>query len=516
MREIIINSSNKNILILTDPNHVESLKSYLASYFITKDGGLMYCERKLKNYILSKNEFIKRQKILKNSDNNSNLYFETLLLHKKGIELCYKYNNYYEGLFDRIATLMKDEEKMPSEVEVQVDLFTQIDSTSFQVDNIIEGGNVWVDSFNNESFINFNEFLIQKNIQSIIFYKFDLDLLRYLETLTCNEDFNVNEIHLLNSINSNEFKSDIIRVKNEYKMFRKIYEDYQLFISTFKINENERKDIKSKSSKNILIDYREMSSKVPYYLYDFGFNIVVGGLEIGDYITSNIVCIERKSITTGDLFESLKGGRLVSQIIKMQKYFEHIIILLEYEDDIDQKNNFFKQKFLYRKMIELKAFSNKIYFFWSYNPRMTSSLLNMLKNKFNDFLDINKCLNINKNESVERIVESKVTINKDSQVSIESFFKQDKKSVNNNIIMDIENQYEDEGESNEKKKIEICVERFIRKVDGINNNNYGLVLKNFKNLKEFVSASKDKLFSIFGINGNKMYYFFINKCNLNK
>ena len=57
------------------------------------------------------------------------------------------------------------------------------------------------------------------------------------------------------------------------------------------------------------------------------------------------------------------------------------------------------------------------------------------------------------------------------------------------------------------------MERFIRRIDGINNNNYNLVIKNFLNIKEFVSASREKLCSIFGSNGNKIYHFVNNNYN---
>lgn len=34
-------------------------------------------------------------------------------------------------------------------------------------------------------------------------------------------------------------------------------------------------------------------------------------LNIGDYILSDDICVEKKSVVTGDLFESFKSGRLL-------------------------------------------------------------------------------------------------------------------------------------------------------------------------------------------------------------
>lgn len=41
-----------------------------------------------------------------------------------------------------------------------------------------------------------------------------------------------------------------------------------------------------------------------------GFWLVPIVLDVGDYILNNEICVERKSVATGDLFDSLKSGRL--------------------------------------------------------------------------------------------------------------------------------------------------------------------------------------------------------------
>lgn len=49
----------------------------------------------------------------------------------------------------------------------------------------------------------------------------------------------------------------------------------------------------------------------PVYLYEEGFWIIPMQLTVGDYILSDEIAIERKSVKTGDLFESFKSGRLL-------------------------------------------------------------------------------------------------------------------------------------------------------------------------------------------------------------
>lgn len=60
-----------------------------------------------------------------------------------------------------------------------------------------------------------------------------------------------------------------------------------------------------------VVDSREFSCATPIHLHNEGFWIIPMVLTVGDYVISNEICIERKSVNTGDLFESLKSGRLL-------------------------------------------------------------------------------------------------------------------------------------------------------------------------------------------------------------
>ena len=79
----------------------------------------------------------------------------------------------------------------------------------------------------------------------------------------------------------------------------------------------------------IAIDKREFRSYLPMALYLRGFKIIPFFLNIGDYILSKNVVIERKQVQTSDLEESLKSGRLEKQIGNMIPKFRTIIILVE-------------------------------------------------------------------------------------------------------------------------------------------------------------------------------------------
>ena len=73
-----------------------------------------------------------------------------------------------------------------------------------------------------------------------------------------------------------------------------------------------------KACKDIIaVDSREFSSSNPIHLHEKGFWIIPMQLTVGDYILSDEICIEKKAVQTGDLFESFKSGRLLQQISNM-------------------------------------------------------------------------------------------------------------------------------------------------------------------------------------------------------
>lgn len=75
---------------------------------------------------------------------------------------------------------------------------------------------------------------------------------------------------------------------------------------------------REQSQKSIIaVDSREFSSTTPIHLYEKGFWIIPMQLTVGDYILSDEICVERKSVMTGDLFESFKSGRLLQQVSNM-------------------------------------------------------------------------------------------------------------------------------------------------------------------------------------------------------
>lgn len=81
----------------------------------------------------------------------------------------------------------------------------------------------------------------------------------------------------------------------------------------------------------IIVDVREFMSPLPAVLHAQGFTVIPLTLEVGDYVLSPEICVERKSLP--DLRGSLQSGRLYQQAEAMCRHYRTAILLIEFEGD---------------------------------------------------------------------------------------------------------------------------------------------------------------------------------------
>ncbi len=77
----------------------------------------------------------------------------------------------------------------------------------------------------------------------------------------------------------------------------------------------------------IIVDYREQASELPRILAEMGFKVGFRQLIVGDYIISEDLAIERK--TMHDFISSLFDGRLFRQADSLSSNYKTPIILIE-------------------------------------------------------------------------------------------------------------------------------------------------------------------------------------------
>jgi len=81
----------------------------------------------------------------------------------------------------------------------------------------------------------------------------------------------------------------------------------------------------------VFIDHREMRSRVADELIELGAEIEITTLEIGDYVVSDHVAFERK--TVDDIFSTLLERReLFSQLFDLARSYRKPILIIEGED----------------------------------------------------------------------------------------------------------------------------------------------------------------------------------------
>ncbi|KAM9838116.1 DNA repair endonuclease XPF [Aulostomus maculatus] len=84
-----------------------------------------------------------------------------------------------------------------------------------------------------------------------------------------------------------------------------------------------------KEPSRVIVDMREFRSELPSLLHRRGMDIEPITLEVGDYILTPDVCVERKSVS--DLIGSLQSGRLYTQCLSMTRYYRKPVLLIEFD-----------------------------------------------------------------------------------------------------------------------------------------------------------------------------------------
>lgn len=134
----------------------------------------------------------------------------------------------------------------------------------------------------------------------------------------------------------------------------------------------------------IIVDVREFRSSLPSILHEKGFVVKPVTIEVGDYILTPSLCVERKSMV--DLIGSLNSGRLYTQAEAMSTHYETPVLLIEF----DQDKSFALQSLatitseisstaVSSKLVLLTIHFPKLRIIWSSSPHQTAAIFDDLK-----------------------------------------------------------------------------------------------------------------------------------------
>uniref|UniRef100_A0A663N4T6 DNA repair endonuclease XPF n=2 Tax=Athene cunicularia TaxID=194338 RepID=A0A663N4T6_ATHCN len=215
----------------------------------------------------------------------------------------------------------------------------------------------------------------------------------------------------------------------------------------------------------VIVDMREFRSELPSLIHRRGIDIEPVTLEVGDYILTPDICVERKSIS--DLIGSLNNGRLYTQCISMSRYYKRPILLIEF--DPNKPFSLIPRGSLHQeissndvtsKLTLLTLHFPKLRILWCPSPHATAELFEELK------------LNHPQPDA-----ETAMAVTADSEILPES------------------------------DKYNPGPQDFLLKMPGVNAKNCRALMNHVKSIAELVTLSKDELSKILGNAANATQLF---------
>ncbi|KAG7401834.1 DNA repair endonuclease XPF [Phytophthora boehmeriae] len=228
----------------------------------------------------------------------------------------------------------------------------------------------------------------------------------------------------------------------------------------------------------VVVDVREFRSALPSMLHKEGLLVLPVTLEIGDYVLSPQICVERKSIS--DLFSSLNSGRLYNQVESMRRFYKTPVLLIEFTQgkafslqDVSEIGPEISPTNIVSKLTLLILHFPSLRILWSRSPRATVDLFKVIK-KNQDEPDMETAAALGNG------------LSKDGSAQGTSGEGELASNLYNTTAVNV-----------------------LKKLPGINEHNFRKVLANVKNLADLSSQSLDELTELLGkTNGRKLHTFF--------
>ncbi|ETV81611.1 hypothetical protein, variant 1 [Aphanomyces astaci] len=188
----------------------------------------------------------------------------------------------------------------------------------------------------------------------IVLYDPDVGFIRQLEVFNaCNSAHDSRgqqhpvQVYFMVYENSAEQQTYLTQVKREHDAFERLIQQKEHLViplNVFDIPAHVKRKKQSVqysldtrtggratsaiSSQVVVVDVREFRSALPSMLHKEGLVLHPVTIEVGDYILSPRICVERKSIS--DLFGSLANGRLFNQAEMMLRHYQVPVLLIEF------------------------------------------------------------------------------------------------------------------------------------------------------------------------------------------
>lgn len=231
--------------------------------------------------------------------------------------------------------------------------------------------------------------------------------------------------------------------------------------------------------RDIAVDVREFRSALPSILHQGGMRLAPVTLTVGDFVLSNVHCIERKSIS--DLFGSFASGRLYTQAESMSKYYKCPCLLIEFDPTksfcLQNSNELgveIRTDSICSKMCLLTMHFPQLRILWSRSPHETLRIFKALKAN-HDEVNVDRAMEIGRSEELD-----------------------------NAFVKEVEDDEEDEVN-------EVARDMLLR-LPGVNVHNARNIMKECDSIAELAEMPRERLRKIAGpVTGQKLFTFFRQK-----
>lgn len=230
--------------------------------------------------------------------------------------------------------------------------------------------------------------------------------------------------------------------------------------------------------REIAVDVREFRSALPSILHQGGMRLAPVTLIVGDFVLSNVHCVERKSIS--DLFGSFASGRLYTQAESMSKYYKCPCLLIEFDPSksfcLQNSNELgveIRTDSICSKMCLLTMHFPKLRILWSRSPHDTLRIFKSLKSNHEE-PNVDKAVEIGRNES--------------DDVALKN------------------------GDDEEQDEINEAARDMLLRLPGVNAHNARKIMQECDSIAELAEMPRDQLRKIAGpVTGQKLFTFFRQK-----
>ncbi|CAN8028378.1 unnamed protein product [Ixodes persulcatus] len=142
--------------------------------------------------------------------------------------------------------------------------------------------------------------------------------------------------------------------------------------------------VKPSGSRKVIVDLREFRSDLPSLIHRRGMSVQPVTIEVGDYILTPDICVERKSLN--DLIGSLNSGRLYNQAQSMCRYYKRPVLLIEFSQNqpfclqgkYGISSDISSQSFV-SKLILLTMHFPRLRILWCQTPYATAEIFDIIK-----------------------------------------------------------------------------------------------------------------------------------------